>query len=349
MIAIRLSVWLGILCLLGLVTGEARGGQAEGRGAGVVNVYSARHYDTDDALYGRFTELTGIRVNVIEGRADELLARLRQEGAFSPADVFIAVDAGRLHQAEQQGIFQPVSSDVLAERIPAALRHPQGLWFGLTQRARVLVVSRDRVPADVVALDYEDLAQPAWRGRVLVRSSSNIYNQSMVAAMIATQGHQKAQEWCNGIAANLARRPQGGDRDQIRAVAAGEGDVAIVNHYYFVRMLSGEQADRDATAKLRVIFPNQDDRGTHVNICGAGVVRDAPNRANAIRLLEFLAGPEAQQALAAGNQEYPVAVDIELTPELQGLGKFKADEVNAAKLGVHNAEAVRTMDRAGWR
>ena len=316
---------------------------------GVVNVYSARHYDTDDALYQRFTELTGIRVNVIEGRADELLVRLRQEGTLSPADVFIAVDAGRLFQAEQQGIFQPASSELLEELVPASLRHPEGLWFGLTKRARVLVVSRERVPDDVVALDYEDLALPAWRGRVLVRSSSNIYNQSMVSAMIATQGQEQAQAWCRGLAANFARRPQGGDRDQIRAVAAGEGDVAIVNHYYFARMLTGSEADREATAKLRVIFPNQDDRGTHVNISGAGVVRSAPNRENAVRFIEFLASAEAQHALASNNQEYPVAEGISITPELQGLGSFKADEVNARQLGSNNAEAVRTMDRAGWR
>jgi len=316
--------------------------------ASEVNVYSARHYDADDALYERFTEETGVRVNVIEGKSDELIARLEREGRLSPADLFVTVDAGRLHRAVERGVLRRVDSATLESRIPASLRHPDDLWFGLTKRARVIVASVDRVPADA-QLDYEDLADPTWRGRVLVRSSSNIYNQSLVASMIASEGAEAAEAWCEGLARNFARKPQGGDRDQIRAVAAGEGDVAIVNHYYLAQMLAGSAADRLAASKVRVIFPNQDGRGAHVNISGAGVVTGAPNEENAIRLLEFLASDDAQRELAAGTQEYPVVEGVPLTSTLESLGSFRSDGVNASRLGELNAEAVRMMDRAGWR
>lgn len=315
----------------------------------VVNVYSARHYDTDDELYKRFTEQTGIQVRVIEGKSDELLARLKREGEFSPADVLITVDAGRLHKAVEEGVFQPIESTDLEARVPATLRHPDGLWFGLSKRARVLAVSRERVDDSVTQLNYEDLTKPDWKGRVLVRSSSNIYNQSMVASMIATDGPEAAQAWCGALVENFARRPQGGDRDQIAAVAAGEGDVAIVNHYYYARMLTGTPQEQEAASKVRIIFPNQDERGTHVNISGAGVVRNAPNRENAIRFIEFLASEEAQQVFAGGNQEYPVVEDVSITSVLSELGPFRSDSVNATDLGVYNREAVMIMDRVGWR
>lgn len=316
--------------------------------SGVVNVYSARHYDADDALFERFTEETGIRVNLIEGRSDELLARLRQEGRLSPADVFITVDAGRLYRAEEQGVFQSVESDVLVDRVPEPLRHPDGLWFGLTKRVRVIVASRERVPTDL-ELSYEDLTDPRWRGRVLIRSSSNIYNQSLVASMIESHGPSETEAWCRGLVANLARTPQGGDRDQIRAVAAGEGDVAVVNHYYYAQMMAGGEADRRAAESVRVIFPNQEGRGAHVNISGAGVVRSAPNRENAIRFLEYLVGSDAQETIAAGSHEYPVVDGVATTSILRTLDTFKSDQMNAAKLGKNNAEAVRIMDRAKWR
>lgn len=314
----------------------------------VVNVYSARHYDTDDALYERFTELTGIRVNIIEGRSDELLARLKREGKLSSADVFITVDAGRLHRGVTEEIFQPVESSILNDRIPSSLRHPDGLWFGLTKRARIIVASRERVSAET-QLDYEDLVAPEWRNRVLIRSSSNIYNQSLVASMIETRGAEATEAWCKGIVANLARTPQGGDRDQIRGVAAGEGDVAVVNHYYYARMLTGSEADRKAASKVRVIFPNQGDRGTHVNVSGAGVAKYAPHPENAVKFIEFLVSDEAQKIFASGNQEYSVVDGLDTTSVLAALGPYKSDEVNASKLGTNNPEAVRIMDRAGWR
>ena len=337
---IRALALLMLLCIAPATTVSA---------SEVVNVYSARHYDTDDALIKKFTEDTGIKVNIIEGNSDTLLARMKQEGDLSPADVFITVDAGRLRKAEEQGVFQPTSSDTLDARIPASLRHPDGLWFGLTKRARVIVASKDRVPAELVELDYEDLADPRFKGKVLIRSSSNIYNQSLVAALIETLGQEQTEAWCKGVVGNMARTPQGGDRDQIRAVAAGEGDFAVVNHYYLARMIDGNEADQAAASKVRVIFPNQGGRGTHVNVCGAGVVKTAPNRDNAVRFLEFLASEQAQKKFAEGNQEYPVAENIETSVILEGFGPFKQDSLNAATLGTNNKEAVRTMDRAGWR
>lgn len=314
----------------------------------VVNVYSARHYDTDDELIKRFTAETGIKVNIIEGRSDTLLARMAQEGDLSPADVFITVDAGRLRMAEERGLFQPVRSKVLEAALPASVRHPEGLWFGLTKRARVIVAAKDRVPSDLT-LDYEDLAGPEWKGRVLIRSSSNIYNQSLVASLIAANGAEATAEWCRGVVANLARPPQGGDTDQIRAVAAGEGDVAVVNHYYLARLLGGKPADREVAERVRVIFPNQDGRGTHVNICGAGVVKTAPNRENAIRFIEFLASEPAQRRFAEGNLEYPSMKDVPTSSVLTAFGEFKSDPLNASMLGANNKQAVRIMDRAGWR
>ena len=343
-LAIAAATAFGLLAGCGGDSEPSRSGDADR----VVNVYTARHYDTDDAVYERFTELTGVRVNIIEGNADQLIARIEREGELSPADVLIAVDAARLHRAEEKGIFQATESPVLSDRIRASRRHPEGLWFGLTERARVIVVSDDRVrPGEVTS--YADLADERFRGRVLVRSSSHVYNQSLVASLIERVGAEATEAWASGLAANLARTPQGGDRDQIRAVAAGEGDIAIVNHYYLARMLEGGEADRAAAGAVRIVFPDQDDRGTHVNICGVGVVRGAPNREHAIRLIEFLASGEAQGAFAAGNYEYPVIDDQPLEGVLAGFGDFIADEVNVAALGANNAEAVRIMDRVGWR
>ena len=334
-------VLAGIALLLTLV--------APAPGEEVVNVYSARHYDTDDALLKKFTKDTGIKVNIIEGKSDALLARMKQEGELSPADVFITVDAGRLGKAEDHGIFQSTRSEILDKQIPESLRHPEGLWYGLTKRARVIVVSNERVPAETTSLDYEALAGPEWKGRVLIRSSSNIYNQSLIASLIKAHGPEVTEKWCRGMVENMARTPQGGDRDQIRGVAAGEGDVAVVNHYYLARMMDGNEADKEAASKVRVIFPNQKNRGTHVNVSGAGVVKTAPNRDNAIKFIEFLASNEAQQKFASGNQEYPVVVGIETTPILAGFGTYKSDALNAAQLGANNKEAVRIMDRAAWR
>ncbi|MEL7059357.1 MAG: Fe(3+) ABC transporter substrate-binding protein [Acidobacteriota bacterium] len=316
----------------------------------VVNVYSARHYDTDQTLYDRFEAETGIAVNVIEGDSAALLERLTREGEQSPADVFITVDAGRLHQAAEAGIFQPTASDLLNERVPASLRHPDGLWFGLTKRARVIVAAKDRVAADAIA-SYEDLADPAWSGRLLIRSSTNVYNQSLVGSLIADLGEEAVEEWCRGVVANFARPPQGGDRDQIRAVAAGEGDLAVVNTYYLAQMIAAtdKPADQEAAAQVAVIFPNQGGRGTHVNISGAGVVAGAANAEHGVRFLEFLTGEEAQNVFAGGNKEYPVVDGIAPVPELASFGEFEEDDLNASVFGGNNRAALMLMDRCGWR
>ena len=314
----------------------------------VVNVYSARHYDTDDLIYTAFEQQTGIKVQIIEGNSDALLERLKREGKRSPADVFITVDAARLYKAEQQGVFQSVESKLLKQRIPENLRHPDGLWFALTKRARVIFVSKDRVKPGTVT-SYEDLAKPEWKGKVLIRSSTNVYNQSLVGSIIHTHGLQQAEAWCAAVVANMARTPQGGDRDQIKAVAAGEGDIAVGNSYYYARMIKGTDEERAAAAKVQIIFPNQDDRGAHVNICGAGVVKTAPNKANAIKFIEFLTSKQSQESFAAGNNEYPVVKGVQSVPTLQTFGEFKADVLNPAVFGKNTLNAVRIMDKAGWR
>jgi iron(III) transport system substrate-binding protein len=317
--------------------------------AGIVNVYSHRHYDIDQQLVDRFTAETGIRVNVVTGSADELITRLQTEGASSPADVLITVDAGRLHRAKERGLLQAVQSSVLESNVPAALRDPEGYWYGLTTRARVLVYSRERVRPEQIPT-YESLAQPEWRGRVLVRSSENVYNQSLLASMIAHEGEAAAQAWAEGIARNLARNPSGGDTDQVKAVAAGVGDVAISNTYYVAKLGESQDAeDQRVYAAVGVVFPNQGGRGTHINVSGAGVTAHSPNRANAVRLIEFLSSDEAQRLYAEGNQEYPVKPGIGMSRVLQSWGEFEADPLPLARLGELNAQAVMVSDRARWR
>jgi iron(III) transport system substrate-binding protein len=322
---------------------------ASGVAAQEVNLYSSRHYDTDVALYDGFTEQTGIAVNLIEGDADELIERIKAEGRNSPADVLITVDAGRLWRADDAGLLQPVSSQVLDEAIPAELRHPEGKWFGLSQRLRGVVYAKDRVdPSEITS--YEDLADPKWQGRICIRSSTNVYNQSLVASMIEANGVEATEAWAQGLIDNLARPPQGGDTDQIEAVAAGECDLAVVNHYYFVRLLESDSEDERAVAdKVDIVFPNQDGRGAHANVSGAGVVATAPNQENAVKFLEYLTTPEAQAYFAEGNYEFPVVDVVKLDPVLEEWGEIKTDAINAAKLGENNPEAVKLMDRVGWK
>ncbi len=338
-LARRLTLLLGLAVLFGVAAAQSQ----------VVNVYSARHYDSDEVLFDRFEELTGITVNIIEGDSDELLSRILSEGANSPADLFITVDAGRLWRAEQEGVLQGVDSPVLNDVLPEALRHPDGLWFGLTQRVRGIVYAPDRVePGEVTT--YEDLAGAAFEGRVCIRSSSNIYNQSMMASLIASVGPEAAEAWAEGIVANMARAPQGGDTDQIRAVAAGECDVAVVNHYYLARLMaSDDPADQAVADAVEWLFPNQDGRGVHVNISGAGVVATAPNYANAVRLLVYMTSPAAQELFAGSNNEYPAVEGAEPSEETASFGDFVSDAVNVSLYGENNPEAVRIFDRAGWR
>lgn len=339
----------GILLVLGgCGAGEAGSDDVPGS-AGVVNVYSHRHYEADRELFRRFTASTGIEVQVVTATADELITRLRNEGAASPADVLITVDAGRLYRAAEEGLLLPIRSEVLETSIPAQLRDPDGRWYGLTRRARVIVYHRDRVdPASLSG--FGALAGPEWRGRVLTRSSSNVYNQSLLAAIIAREGPAAAEAWAAGVVRNLARPPRGGDTDQLKMVAAGVGDVAIVNTYYLARLAeSGDPEDRRAAARLAVHFPDQAGTGAHVNVSGAGVARSSKNVANAVRLLEYLASDEAQALFAAANQEYPVKPGVPLPPQLAEWGEFRADTLDLALLGALNGEAVRMFDRVGWR
>ena len=316
---------------------------------GEVNLYSHRHYDTDQTLYDRFEKRTGIKVNVIQGKADELIARLSREGAASPADILMTVDAGRLVRAQSMGLLSPAASALLRANVPAHLRDPGGHWFGLTQRARVFVYHPDRVSPDELST-YADLTHPRWKGRILIRSSSNIYNQSLLASIIASEGEAGAAAWAAGVVANMARTPQGNDRDQMKAVAAGEGDLAVVNTYYVGRLIdSDDEYEREVAAQVRVFFPNQEDRGAHVNVSGAGITVSARNRDNAVRLLEFLTAPEAQEKFSAANYEYPVNPAVTPSPLLQSWGGFTADDLPLNRLGELNADAVRVFDRAGWR
>jgi iron(III) transport system substrate-binding protein len=316
----------------------------------VLNLYSARHYQTDDALYAGFTKRTGIRINRIEGTEDALLERLKNEGANSPADVLVTVDVARLWRAQHMNLFQPVSSPVLDKSIPAHLREPGGHWFGFSKRARVIVYNKRLVNPDQVR-DYQDLARPHLKGKVCTRSLSHVYNLSLMAALIDHLGQDQAQDWARGLKANLARDPKGGDTDQMRSVAAGECEVAIGNTYYYVRLAaSKKQRDRDVAEKVGVVFPNQTSFGTHINISGAGVMRHAPHRENAIRFLEYLASPEAQAYFANGNNEWPAVAGVKIdNPALARLGKFREDELNVGKLGQNQPLAQKIFNIVGLR
>jgi iron(III) transport system substrate-binding protein len=315
----------------------------------VLNLYSSRHYQTDEALYTNFTAKTGIKVNRIEANEDALLERLKNEGARSPADVLVTVDAGRLWRAEQMGLFQPVRSPVLEERIPGELRHPDGLWFAFSVRARPIFYRKGAVNAGEIR-DYEDLAAPRWKGKVCVRSSANMYNLSLMSSMIAGNGPVRAEEWARAVVANMARAPKGGDTDQLMAVASGECQVTIANTYYYVRLLkSAKPGEREAAEKLAVVFPNQGGRGAHVNVSGAGVLKHAPHKAAAVKFLEYLAGDEAQTYFANGNNEYPVSGTIRNNRELESLGTFRKDSANVTLLGKNQAAAQQIYDRAGWK
>lgn len=314
-----------------------------------VNLYSARKEKLIKPLLDKFTAATNIKVNLLTGKADALLKRLESEGKNSPADIFITVDAGRLYRAKALGLLQKIESDTLNAAIPEYLRDKDGKWYGLSLRARPIMYASDRVKADQLST-YEDLVDPKWKGKICIRSSSNIYNQSMLASMIAANGEEKTEAWAKGLVANFARSPKGGDRDQIKAVAAGQCDIAIANTYYLGKMLKGKDKNQRKAAKmLSVFWPNQNDRGTHVNVSGAGITVAAKNKDNAIKLLEFLVSEESQAWYAKVNQEYPVREGVEVSKLLEKFGDFKADQLNLTALGENNPLAVKIMDRAGWK
>lgn len=337
---------LTTLVLLGaLLAACAPSGQDD-----VVNVYSYRQDNLIRPILDEFSEQTGIQVNLVTGAADGLIERLRNEAARSPADILLTVDAGRLVRAKELGLLQAIESDTLRQRVPAQYRDPEDHWFGLSLRARVLFYNPEAVSHEDLPEDYLGLADERWRGRLCVRSSDNIYNQSLLAALIAHHGEQQAEEWAGGVVANLARSPQGNDRSQITGVAVGACDLGLANTYYYGRMQeSSERSEREQAAAVALHFPSGE-HGTHINISGAGVTRHAPNRDNAIRLMEFLASDQAQRFYADANMEYPVVAGTEPSEQVRQWGyPFEADSLNVTRLGELNEAAVRIFDRAGWR
>ncbi|MEM9300476.1 MAG: Fe(3+) ABC transporter substrate-binding protein [Pseudomonadota bacterium] len=316
---------------------------------GEVNVYTSRKEALILPLFDRFTELSGIEVRILSANAGALISRLESEGRNSPADVLLTVDAGNLHRAREAGVLRTTTSAALESAIPTTYRDPEGYWFGLSQRARVIFRSTERVGADAID-SYADLADPTIKGSLCIRSSSNIYNQSLVASMIASDGEEATETWARGVVANMARPPQGGDTDQLRAVAAGACDLAVANTYYYGRLLgSDSEDDRAVGEQVAIVWPDQSGRGAHVNVSGAGITTHSPNPDNALALLEFLAGEEAQAWYAEMNHEFPVREGVAPTSVLASWGPFDADDINLSELGKHNAAAVRLMDRAGWR
>ncbi|WP_241147987.1 Fe(3+) ABC transporter substrate-binding protein [Lacinutrix jangbogonensis] len=314
-----------------------------------INVYTHRHYPADQELFANFEKQTGIKVNVVNAKADELMQKMTKEGAQCPADVLITVDAGRLVRAKDKGLLQSVVSPVLEVNIPSNLRDEDNQWFALTKRARVIAYAKDRVSPQQLST-YEDLAASKWNKKILVRSSGNIYNQSLLASIIANDGEDDARIWARNIVGNMSRSPQGNDRDQVKAIVAGEGDIAIVNTYYIGKLLNSSNPEEvKAGNGVGLFFPNQENRGTHINISGAGVAKYAPNKANAIKFIEYLSGVEAQEVFAKANYEYPVNSAVEPSDLLKSWGDFKADSLLLSTLGNNNKKAVLVFDEVGWK
>jgi iron(III) transport system substrate-binding protein len=343
--------WIGTKTLSAVLAATLSAGSALASAQEkVLNLYSSRHYQTDESLYSNFTKRTGIRVNRIEAGEDPLIERLKNEAASSPADVLVTVDAGRLWRAEQLGLFQPIKSKLLESRLAEHLRASNDQWFGFSARARVIVYNKAAInPADVQ--NYEDLASPKLKGKVCTRSGNSVYNLSLMSALIEHWGERKAEDWARGVVSNFARAPKGGDTDQILGVAAGECGVAITNSYYYVRLFKSEKPeDKKIVEAVGLIWPNQKSFGTHMNISGAGVLKSAPHRDAAIQYLEYLASDSAQAYFANGNNEWPVAKGVKLdNAALISLGNFKMDTLNISALGKNQPLAQKIFDRAGFK
>lgn len=315
----------------------------------VVNIYTDRHYDTDQILYDKFTEATGIKVNVVKAGSDELLERLSTEGKDTEADLLVTSDAGRLHRGKEMDLIKPFESKTIMDNVPSHLRDTDNLWTALTVRARVMAYAIDRVDPESLST-YEALTEPEWMGKILVRSSGNIYNQSLLASFIGLNGEDAAKEWAAGIVTNMARTPEGNDRDQMKAVVAGQGDVAIVNTYYLGKLLnSSDEYEVEVGQKIGVFFPNQATNGTHINISGAALTKHGSNSEEATKLLEFLTGAEAQFDYANANYEYPVNEAVEPSDLLKSFGEFKIQEIDLSLLGEYNDEAVKLFNEIGWQ
>ena len=321
--------------------------------ASEVNVYTSRHYDSDEKIYTDFKNLTGIKVNIISGKGKALMERLRLEGKNSPADLFITSDAGNLWKIQKDGMFKEILSEKVKKTVPKNFRGPNNEWVGIAKRSRVIFYNSERVTdLEIKNITYEDLADPRWKGRLVVRSSGNIYNQSLVASLISNIGIERTEKWAKGIVKNFARKPQGNDRSQILAVANGEADIAIANTYYIGLMLSGEKGveQKNAAEKVSMIFPGQADTGTHINISGVGILKNAPNTSNAEKLIEYLLTDKVQKHIVDNTYEYSIKSNIMPNKIIAEFGlNFKTDEIYASEFGKFNAEAVRLMDRAGWR
>ena len=316
---------------------------------GEVNIYSHRHYDTDKQLYKMFEQNTGIKVNIVKAKANELMKRLEKEGKNSPADILITSDAARLYIAQQKGLLQTVNSKVLNELVPTNLRQKDGYWYALTKRARVIVYNKDKVDLSTLST-YDALTKPELKGKVLIRKASNIYNQSLLSSMIANDGEKSAKAWAKAMVNNFARTPKGSDRDQMKAVAANVGDVAVVNTYYVGKLLNSKKTSEvEVGKKMGVFFPNQNTNGTHVNISGAGVTKYSKNKENAVKLLEFLVSPKAQSMFAEANYEYPVNKNVEPSKLLKSWGTFKEDTLALEELGANNAKAVKIFNEVKWK
>ncbi len=314
---------------------------------GEVNLYSSRHYDTDERLYSDFEEMTGITINRIEGNADEMIARMEAEGENSPADVLLTVDTSRLARAKDAGLLQSVESDVLETRVPAYLQDVDNQWFGFSQRARIIYYDPETV--ENPPLTYQALADPAYEGLVCIRSSTNVYNQTLLAAIITHLGEEAATEWARGVVANMARDPQGGDTDQIRGIVSGECGIAVANTYYFARAIRKDvDGLSNAVDEVSWVFPNQNTTGAHMNLSGGGVAVNAPNRENAIRFLEYLASDQAQEYFSAGNDEYPAVPGVALSPSVAELGFFKPDDVDLAEVASNLATAQQIFNEVDW-
>ena len=321
--------------------------------ANEVNVYTSRHYDSDDLLYEEFTEETGIKVNIISGKGSALLQRLKAEGKNSPADIFFTVDAGNLWKVQKEGLFQSIQSEKVLTEVPENLRGPNDEWTAIAKRARVIFYNPENVSDELIEnFNYEDLADQKWNKRIVIRSSNNMYNQSLVASLIENIGEEATEKWAKKLVSNFARKPQGNDRSQIIAVANGEADLAVANSYYIGIMLSGSagQEQLEAAKKVKMIFPNQANRGAHINISGAGILKNAPNKDNANSFIEFLISKRVQKYMINKSYEYSVLNDVTPSIEIAGFGtNFKEDQTSVRSFGELNPDAVKLMDRSGWK
>jgi len=314
-----------------------------------INVYSHRHYDTDKKLFKMFENKTGIKVNVVKAKAKALIKRMETEGKKSPADVLITTDAAGLYLAKSKNLLQAIDSNYLTSNIPENLRDKDNKWFGLTKRARVITYRIGSGVEDKVKT-YEDLADPKFKGQIMVRSSNNVYNQSLLAAVIAHHGEEYALKWANGIVANMAKSPKGNDRYQVKAIANDIGSIAIVNTYYIGKMIDNKDASqRESVKKVKIFFPTFENGGTHINVSGAGVAKYAPNKENAIKFIEFMASAQAQELFAKGNYEYPVLKGVKTSEVVSSWGQFNDDNISINTLGQNNKAAVKIFDKARWK